>query len=121
MTKRQIKATIKNLRYFDSTLSMDEKAVQSITASNLKQQRRFMKELECVMKLFNMHIYVSLPESYVPTENFKQIITKQEVKKIITSEAHTAGGLIQAGGFAFTALSETEFDMYLEIYKELSK
>ena len=82
MKKRQIKAKLRNLRFYDHTLTAKESAVndlmlktKNIEGSDLvdfqklpkaiqKDLKRFQVETELVTKLFQAHILWSLPETY---------------------------------------------------------
>lgn len=137
MNKRQIKAKLKSLKFYDSTLTAKESvlnelmlATKNIEGTDLvdfeklpkvlqKALRRFQVETEIVTKLFQAHILHSLPESYDILVNPKQIITKQEAEITITSLNTKEQGGIQKGGYFFIYLDASELKTYKEIYKEL--
>lgn len=137
MNKRQIKAKLRNLRYYDHTLTAKQSAVnelqektKNIEGTDLvdfeklpkhlqKELRRFKLETELVTKMYQAHILYILPESYDIVKNPKQIITKKEAEFTIKSEAtKTAGGVFK-GGYFFIPLEEEELKILKEIYKEL--
>lgn len=137
MNKRQIKAKLRNLRFYDHTLTAKESAVndlmlktKNIEGSDLvdfqklpkaiqKDLKRFQVETELVTKLFQAHILWSLPETYDILKNPKQIITKKEAEVIITSDNTFQVGGVLKGGYYFIYLTKEELQNYKEIYKEL--
>lgn len=137
MNKRQIKAKLRNLKFYDHTLTAKDSAVndlmlktKNIEGTDLvdfsklpkgiqKELRRFQVETELVTKLFQAHILHTLPESYDILTNPKQIITKKEAEIIITSDNTKSEGGVLKGGFFFIHLAKEELKILKEIYKEL--
>ena len=118
ISEKQLVQKIKNLKYFDNTLSIKRKQVDNIPHDNLKTVERFKKELILVSKLNTIHTFlIILPEDYSnPTK-----ITKKEYKTLCLNKANSnAFGVIErAGGIFFE--SEAEWDLYLNTYKKLTR
>ena len=119
ISEKQLVQKIKNLKYFDKSLSIIRKQVDNIPHNNLKTVERFKKELILVSKLNTVHTFLNiLPEDY---SNLLTKITKKEYKTLCLNKANSnAFGVIErAGGIFFE--SESEWDLYLNVYKKLTK
>lgn len=109
-TKTKILHTLKTLKYFSGNLLLNKDKVDTIKENNLTQQKRFLRELELVNKYLAVHCYNFLNE--------RTLVLPPEFKFIITN-ATTPYVEIKSINKKFPRMSNEEFDMYLEIYKEL--
>ena len=119
ISEKQLVQKIKNLKYFDKSLSIIRKQVDNIPHNNLKTVERFKKELILVSKLNTVHTFLNiLPEDY---SSPLTKITKKEYKTLCLNKANSnAFGVIErVGGIFFE--SEAEWDLYLNVYKKLTK
>jgi hypothetical protein len=117
LEKKQIKAAIKKLKYYDGSLTARDNLVSKITMDDIKELERFKKETEIVAELFMCHVYYSLPDSLDILVNPKQIITKQDAYQTIISPRD---GVVEKSGYNFFHIPEERFKIMLELYKELS-
>lgn len=109
-TKAKILHTLKTLKYFSSNLKLDKDKVDKIKENNINQQKRFLRELEIVNKYLAIHCYIFL--------NKRTLVLPEEFKFLIT-KADTPFVEIKSINKKFPKMTMEEFDMYLEIYKEL--
>ena len=119
ISEKQLIQKIKNLKYFDNTLSIKRKEVDNIPYNNLKTVERFKKELILVSKLNTIHTFLTvLPEDYL---NPSTKITRKEYKTLCLNKANANqfGVIERAGGIFFE--SEAEWDLYLNVYKKLTR
>jgi hypothetical protein len=109
-TKTKILHTIKNLKFFSGNLLLDKDKVDGIKENNVNLQKRFLRELEIVNKYLAVHCYNFLnPNTLVLPQEFRFLLTK----------ATTPYVEVKSINKKFPKMSDEEFDMYLEIYKEL--
>lgn len=102
--------TIRTLKYFSSNLQIDKEKIDKITEGAVNQQKRFLKELMIVNKYLAVHCYNFLNENtLVMPQEFRFLITKSKDEFVEFKSINKK----------FPAMSDQEFDQYLDIYKEL--
>ena len=119
ISEKQLLQKIKNLQYFDKSLSVDRKKVDNLPHNNPKTVARFQKELTLVSKLLTIHTFLHLlPEDY---SNPATKITKKEYKTLCLSKvnSNSFGVIERVGGMYFS--SEEEWDLFLNTYKKLTR
>lgn len=119
MNKKQIKAILRRLKYYDrrTLMRLDDKInkLEFVEGEALdKEAKRLEKETLIVSLLFNVYIVERvLPKSYDILENPKQRPTKVQAKHSIT---HTGGKeMIEMGEYNFLPMTEEEYNNYKEI------
>lgn len=139
LSKSALKKKIKNLKFFNRNLQPNS-LVSKIKEEDTKKQEWFFRELMIVNKLVTVQLYLTFcKDNYDRIENPKQHPTKIQFKKNVTSkealekicsweEALERGisinesqGIIQMGEWTLQAMEEKEFDLYVEVFNELSK
>ena len=121
--KSKLVKRIQQLHYFDSDLQINKEKVQNISSINSNEHKRFYGELKVVRKLLTIHTYTQCSNSYDIIENPKQIITKEQFKKNVTSPVaeKAEDGTIVVGTIPAQYMPEDEFELMLEVYNELKK
>lgn len=108
---------IKKLQYFDQDLQLiKDKFFKLKIENDPLVEKEFLKELKFVRKVLTIRRYLECPESYDLIENPKQVITKMQFKKNVTSEqaAKAEDGSILTGGFPAQYMNEVEFKNLLK-------
>jgi hypothetical protein len=122
--KTNIIKTIQNLKFFDSNLKMFPDKILALKQSDsLADEKRLYRESKLVRKLLTIHTYLQCANSYDIIENPKQIITKAQFKKNVTSSAaeQAKDGVITIGPILAQYMDEKEFNLMLEIYWNLKQ
>jgi hypothetical protein len=121
--KSKLVKRIQQLHYFDSDLNINKEKVQNISTTNSNEHKRFYGELKLVRKLLTIHTYVQCANSYDIIENPKQIITKEQFRKNVTSSVaeKAEDGTIVVGAIPAQYMPEDEFEIMLEVYNLLKK
>lgn len=118
-TKRQIKSIFKRKKYYDASLTLLEDEFKKVGESE-KEMRRFEKESWVVQRLMAVSIYNQLPTTYDIVKNPYQILTKQECKVLVSNSKTKEDGMFKRGMVVMIYMPEEEFNLFLEIYKELT-
>ena len=121
--KSKLVKRIQQLHYFDSDLNINKEKVQNISTTNSNEHKKFYGELKLVRKLLTIHTYVQCANSYDIIENPKQIITKEQFRKNVTSSVaeKAEDGTIVVGAIPAQYMPEDEFEIMLEVYNLLKK
>jgi hypothetical protein len=139
LSKSSLKKKIKNLKFFTQNLQPNS-SVSLIKETDTKKQEWFFKELIMVNKLVTAQLYLTFcKDTYGVLDNPKQYPTKVQFKKNITNQKvlekicgyeeamerklsmDESQGIIKMGDWTLQAMPELEFDMYVQIFKELSQ
>lgn len=117
MNKKEIKAVIKRLKFYDAQLNERRSLIDKIDAKDFKSQRRYLKETEVCAKLFQVFIYEKLP---VEHGSGNLPVTKGEALRLMSGdEARENEGKITRSGLTFLYMTLDEFKLFKEIYDEL--
>ena len=123
-SEKQLIQKIKNLEFYDNSLSIKQKEVDKLRMDKSRQQEikslKCYKESNLVSKLFCIHKY--LHEAQDDYSNPSTVITKKEYKTIcLNKDNANVYGAIQHNVSGMYFESETEWDLYLNVYKKLTK
>lgn len=115
MTSKQLKETIKKLKYFTANLVLIKDKIDNISAGEVSKQKRFFKETVIVNKLIAVHYYKILnKETLYSPEDFKFLLTKKETEG--NNDMNVYFPKIEK---RFLRMTPEEFNTYLEAYNEL--
>lgn len=118
MNKKQIKKVIKELEFFDrSSFDMLHRVIESKGES---KQKKLLRELYVVTRLGQVHIIEQLPKSYDLLENPEQKLSQTEVFHRMNLNKETKEDVV-FGPYTFLYMTPEEYQMYKEIYHELTK
>lgn len=122
MIKRsRIIQRVQNLKYFDQGLRINSERTRAITEKDEKESKRLFREAKLVRKLLTIHTYVQCADSYDIILNPKQLITKAQFKRNVTSSVakEAEHGSITIGTIPAQYMTEEEFDIMVEVYWKL--
>lgn len=120
MTKAEIKAKIRKLKYYDSRLSEKRDEINKIEENDLKAQRRFKAETELCMKLFQVFQLNRFPKSYDYLENPTRKMTQKEARVFITSEYTKNDQFVKRDNHVFMYIPKDELAILEEVYNEMT-
>jgi hypothetical protein len=122
--KAKVIQQIKTLKFFDSNLQMfPQKIIELKEKVDFEAEKRLFREAKLVRKLLTIHTYIQCADTYDIIENPKQVITKVQYKKGVTSTTakEAKDGTVTVGQIPGQYMTEKEFDMMLEIYWQLKQ
>lgn len=119
--KSKLIKKIQKLHYFDSDLQINKEKVQNISSADSNEHKKFYTELKIVRKLLTIHTYLQCANSYDIIENPRQIISKEQFRRNVTSSIaeKAEDGTIVVGSIPAQYMPEDEFEIMVEIYNLL--
>lgn len=132
MTKKQVRKTLLNFKFFDSNLQYTPDSLEILETLKVKLEdpeyritnkeerllRNFEKETIVAQKLFTVWSISTQPTSLDIKDNPKQLTTRQQIITIITSESNQDKEIVTVGELQFYTMSKKDYKIYSEIMKE---